>query len=92
MIYAVIEERSFGGSDCKYYNKLENAKKELERLKKEYKKYNDVKVEKGTDDNARPYDADMFKYGGFWVKGEYSGCICGEYRNAVYIEEVKTED
>lgn len=90
-IYAVVEEHSFSSSDYKYYSKLENAKKELKKLEKEYKKYNNQKVEKPTDYNTRP-DDDRFKYGGFWLTGQYSGLICGEYQNAVYIEEIKTED
>ena len=81
-IYGIVRNGSL--ITYKIYNKLENAKKELEKIKKEYIRWKYEIKELNDEDIERDKD---FKLGGFWYKRDFSN-----FYDSVFIIEIKVED
>lgn len=64
-IYAVVEGGLLG-NNYTYFHKLENAKKKVEEIKKEYEEVYKYKIKELTEEDIKEYE--WFKYGGFHYK------------------------
>ena len=73
-----------------YFHNLENAKKKVEEIKKEFKKVYKYEIKELTEKDIKMYE--WFKYGGFYYKRSYGSLIVNTGYDSVYIEEIKTED
>ena len=88
-IYAVVKDGLLGNHYI-YFHKLENAKKKVEEMKKEFKEIYEYEIKELTEEDFERYE--WFKYGGFHYKRDYGSLIADAGYDSVYIEEIRIED